>query len=85
MLEARLAFLCLAHLFGTLVGELAVAREALYVVVDVPVSSAGSVGVALLYELLYERDHLRYVLCGARLHVGEADAEHLERSWKESV
>src|SRR5918997_5014639 len=77
-LEAGVALLRLAHLFGTLVAQGAVAREAPYGVVDVAFGFLGGVRVALLYELFDQGDHFRDVLGGARLDVGHPYAEHLE-------
>src|SRR5918998_912207 len=57
-LEASLALLRLAHLFGTLVAQGSVWREALDRVVDVTVSFAGGVRVAVLYQLFDQGDHL---------------------------
>src|SRR5918998_3647350 len=78
LLETRLALLCLAHLLGALVRELAIVWEALDRVVDVAVSFARGVGAALLDQLLDKRDHLRDMLCRPRLEVREADAEYLQ-------
>src|SRR5215210_1065949 len=71
-----MALLCLAHLLGVLVAQGAIRREAPDGVVDVAV--AGSVGVALLYELFDQGDHLRDVLGRARLDVGPPYAEHVQ-------
>src|SRR5918994_5138653 len=76
VLEAGMSLLRLAHLFGTLVAQGAVGREALDRVVDVTV--AGGIGVALLNELFDQGDHLGDVLGGARLDVGQPYAQHLQ-------
>src|SRR5215210_1849587 len=76
LLVAGRTFFGLAHLFGALLTQLAVARVAFDVVVDVSV--AGSVGVARLDQVLYQRDHAGYVLGGPRLHVRKADPEKLQ-------
>jgi hypothetical protein len=69
-LEAGLALLRLAHLFRTLVAQGAVGREAPHGVVDVASGFLRGVRVAFLYQLFDQGDHLRDVLCGARLDVG---------------
>src|SRR5918997_2198724 len=61
-LESGPALLRLAHLVGTLVAQGAVGREAPYGVVDVASGFFGGVGVALLYELFDQGDHLGDVL-----------------------
>src|SRR5215210_8692756 len=73
-----MALLRLAHLFGTLVAQGAIRREAPDGVVDVAAGFCGGVGVSLLDELLDQRDHLGDVFGGARLDVGHPYAEHLE-------
>src|SRR5918994_3581973 len=77
-LEAGMALLRLAHLFGTLVAQGAVSREASYGVVDVAFGFLRGVRVALLYELFDQGDHLGDVLGGARLDVGQPYAQHLK-------
>src|ERR671917_1487439 len=69
-LEAGMAPLRLTHLFGMLVAQGAVAREAPYGVVDVAFGFLRGVRVTLLYELFDQGDHLRDVLGRARLDVG---------------
>ena len=77
-LEAGLALLRLAHLFGTLVAQGAVGREALDRVVDVASGFFRGVRVALLHELFDQGDHLGDVLGRAWLDVGQPYAEHLK-------
>src|SRR5215212_6762827 len=77
-LETGLPLLRLTHLFGTLVAQGAVGREAIYGVVDVASGFLRGVRVAFLYQLFDQGDHLRDVLGGARLDVGQPYAEHLQ-------
>src|SRR5215216_5198997 len=77
-LETGLPLLRLTHLFGTLVAQGAVGREAIYGVVDVASGFLRGVRVAFLYQLFDQGDHLRDVLGGARLDIGQPYAEHLQ-------
>src|SRR5215210_942950 len=81
-LVSGLSLLRLAHLIGALVAQCPVGWETTNGVVDVAVGFFRGVGVAPLYEVLDQGDHLRYVLGGPRLDVWHAYAKHAQSFMK---